>query len=465
MTFLFFVSSGIFIIFLRRIYFDSVFSMREKPANLLFLISSVFACILLNILSILLAGNHSLFKMIVTLLSNFAVNYLLSLFYVSKNIGYRIAMVFSFQTIMVLSESITGGLLIKAVSGAQYMNEQMLDSVISIFSSILSFLLIIIFSMIWKNKNKKIDFSQLLVSGITPLGSLLFIIFLPYQSIANLEKNNHVFFTFIILLILNFLNYFSLNNLLRRKELQEKVQNQEKQISFQTDKFNQLSNAYKSSKRITHEIKHRDQYLISCIQNKEYEKAEDELKKGISFHDTLFVDSTTHNLVIDTFISSYTSLAKEEGIHFQTEISTTKDSIPLSDYDLCILLGNLLDNCFHAADAWKDTCGSYEGFKIDCRIFSQDKFFTVHMKNPSLISFKKTPTTDSLSHGFGIINIKKIVKQHHGFYHQTDDGVIYATTISIPINNDKTPTPPRKYAENIGPERFPGHFIFHVWKE
>ena len=443
MTFLFFVSSGIFIIFLRRIYFDSVFSMREKPANLLFWISSVSACILLNILSVLLAGNHSLIKMIATLLSNFAINYLLSLFFVSKNIGYRTAMVFSFQTIMVLSESITGGLLVKTISDAPYMNEQMLDSVISVFSSILSFLLIIIFSMIWKKRNQKIVFSQLLVAGITPLGSLLFIIFLPYQAITNLEKSNHVYFTFIVLLVLNFLNYYSLNNLLRKRELQETVQNQEKQISFQTDKFNQLSNAYKNTRRIAHEIKHRDQYLISCIQSNEYGKAEDELKKGISF-DTLFMDSTTHNLVIDTFISSYAALASEEGIIFQNDIKATKGCIPVSDYDLCILLGNLLDNCFHAADKWKEITGSYNGFSITCRIFSQDKFFTIHLENPSILSMKKIPTTNSLSHGFGIVNVKNIIKRYSGFYHQTDDGVIYATTVSVPMTNDERPIPPQK---------------------
>lgn len=441
MTFLLFITSGVFIIFLRRIYFDSVFFTREKPTNLTFWTSSAFACILLNVLSVFLAGNHSLLKMIVTLSANLTVNYLLSLFFASKNIGYRIAMVFSFQAILALSESITGGLLIKAVSGAPYMNEQMLDSVISIFSSILSFLLIIIFSMIWKNKNKKIDFSQLLVTGITPLCSLLFIIFLPYQSIANLGKSNHVYFTFIMLLVLNFLNYFSLDNLIRKKELQDKVQSQEKQISFQTDKFNQLSNAYKSTKRIAHEVKHRDQYLISCIQNKEYAKVEEILKKGISFQDTLFMDSSTHNLVIDTFISSYTSLAKEEGILFQTKINTNKESIPLSDYDLCILLGNLLDNCFHAADVWKDTTGSYEGFLIHCKLISQNKFFVIHLENPSLLPLNKMPTHDTLSHGFGIANVKNIVKRHSGFYHQTDDGIIYATTISVPINNNIPASP------------------------
>lgn len=433
MHFILFIISGIFIIFIRKIYFGSVFTIRGRSTNLLFWICSALACIGLNMLSSFLAGNHSFAKMIIILLSDFGVSYLLSLFFSAKNIGYRILMVFCYQIVLILTETLTGGLMFTLIPDFSSITNKFQDSVISVFASIFSFLIICIFSLLWKKKNQNIMIPQLISTCITPLSSLLFILFLPYQSIIANEKSNHIYFTFLILIVLNFLNYYFLNNLLKKRELQEQVHNQECQLAFQTEKFDQLSNTYKNTKRIVHEIKHRDNYLASCLQNKEYAKVEEELNKGLPSIDSRFFEPTTHNLVIDTFISSYTALANEKGIVYHKDIKTTKDLIPVSDYDLCILLGNILDNSFHAADKWNEEFGSYEGFQIKCQIISQERFFVIHIENPSISTLHRKKTADTLTHGFGLVNVKKIINEYSGFYHQADDGTKYETTISIPL--------------------------------
>ena len=38
-------------------------------------------------------------------------------------------------------------------------------------------------------------------------------------------------------------------------------------------------------------------------------------------------------------------------------------------------------------------------------------------------------------HGYGIVNIQKIVNENRGFYHQDSENNIYETTISIPYKS------------------------------
>ena len=472
MYYLLFVFSGLFNIVTTRIYYNSVFSNRSRKASVLFWVAAVMLSIINNTLSIYLSGNYSLYKIILMISVNFISYLLLSFFFTTKSFAYRFLMSICLQVILSLAECITGGVLLNLFPILLDNNSMMQDSVVNIASAILSLLLISIFCLIWKKHNQKILLSQIFLICITPLCSLIFVMFLPYQAIADNGRENHIYITFIILLILNFLNYFFLDNLLRQRELQEMLRSQDSQIIYQTEKYNQLSNAYKGTRRIVHEIKHRDSFLISCMQNKDYKKAEDELKKGVSL-DAHFFNSSSHNLVIDTFISSYGAMANEKEITYQTEINIIKDNIPVADYDLCILLGNLLDNSFNAAEQWKTKTESYENFMILCKIFTQDKFFIIHVENTSISSLYQKQKKENLLHGFGIMNVRKIVEKYSGFYHQNDNSTIYETTISIPIIRDvngdiyreyiidkKYSTPPGKSSE-IGILRHFYHFFNH----
>ena len=452
MYYILLLTSGVFFIAIRKIYYYAVYNSKSQSIKTVFLLLSILASIFLNILTILTAGNYSLPKMIIMLSSNFLVDFLLSLFFSAKNIAYRIVTIICYEVILALSECFAGGLLLRTFS-IYVLNERIQDSIVCVLSSILSFLFICMFSLVWKRTNQKIIFAQMLITCVTPICSILFILFLPYQAFVSLGRENHIYLTFMILIILNCLNYFFLDNFLHQKELQDKLQSQEAQLSFQTEKFNQLSNAYKGVRRITHEIQHRDKYLITCMKNNDFKTVEKELSGSLSSFETRFFESSTHNLVIDTFVSSYTSMANEKRIPFQTEIKIDKSLIPLSDYDLCIILGNLFDNCFNAAENWNTKKSNYNDFYIKCHIATQDKFFVIHFENPSE-SEKEKKSKDVLKHGYGLINVKKMVKKYNGFYNQEENESTYSTTISIPItyrydnlspvdNSEQNTTPPR----------------------
>ncbi len=435
MYYILFIISGLFYIVIRKIYYYSVFDVRSKKSTTAFMILSVIASFLLNSITVLFSGNHSLSKMIIMFTSNLVIDFLLSFYFSAKNFGYRFAMIICYETILALSECFAGGILFKFLLNPFQNNKMIEDSVVTILSAIISFQLIGLFSLVWKNNHQKILFTQILITCVTPFCSILFILFLPYQAFVTNGRENHIFLSFAILIILNFLNYYLIILLLREKEMKDMMHNQDKQLSFQTEKYSQLSNSYKTLKRIVHEINHRDKYLASCVKNGEYDKVESTLKEGINNFESLYINKSSNNLVIDTFISSYKLTAIEKNISFKTDLKILKELITISNQDLCIILGNLLDNSFNAAEKWYKKNQSYEGFYVDCQLKTQEKFFIIYISNPS-VSNISSGKKDNLNHGYGLKNVKDAVNHYNGFYHQEDDGNAYSTTISIPINQN-----------------------------
>lgn len=433
MYYILFIISGLFFIVIRKIYYYSVFDVRSKGLTTVFLILSVIASVLLNFVTVLFSGNYSLSKMIIMFAFNFVIDFLLSFFFSTKNVGYRFAMIICYETILALSECFAGGILFKFLLNPFQNNKVIEDSVVNILSAIISFQLIGLLSLFWKNKQQRVLFSQVLITCVTPFCSILFILFLPYQAFITSGRENHIFISFAILIILNFSNYYLIIHLLREKEMMDTVCIQDAQLSFQTKKYSQLSSSYKSLKRIIHEINHRDKYLASCMKNREYDKVESSLKEGIKNFESMYINNSSNNLVIDTFISSYKLTAIEKKITFRIDLKILKELIPISDQDLCIILGNLLDNSFNAAEKWYKKNQSYEGFYVDCQLKTQEKFFIIHISNPS-VPYISSREKDNLNHGYGLRNVEDTVNRYNGFYHQEDDEILYSTTISIPIN-------------------------------
>lgn len=57
-----------------------------------------------------------------------------------------------------------------------------------------------------------------------------------------------------------------------------------------------------------------------------------------------FIKINTDNLVIDAFVISQLSLTEQEHIYYETDIHVNTELIPIDNYALYIILGNLLSN-------------------------------------------------------------------------------------------------------------------------
>jgi len=124
----------------------------------------------------------------------------------------------------------------------------------------------------------------------------------------------------------------------------------------------------------------------------------------------------------------------DEAMKYGIEIKTDLDIYfcPLKKNDLCVLLGNLLDN---AMEAVKDLPKGNRFILL--KMQSVNNMFLLEISNVYIGKRKRcngkyeTTKTDSSIHGLGIESCKIIVEQYDGLFEIEDDGEIFKVEVTI----------------------------------
>jgi len=138
--------------------------------------------------------------------------------------------------------------------------------------------------------------------------------------------------------------------------------------------------------------------------------------------------------VSDTSIDFILNCKTDEAMKYGIEIRTDLDIYfcPLGKNDLCILLGNLLDN---AMEAVKDLPKGNRF--IILKMQSVNNMFLLEISNVYIGKRKRcggkyeTTKTGSGIHGLGLESCKNIVKQYDGLFEIEDDGEIFKVEVTI----------------------------------
>ncbi len=121
-----------------------------------------------------------------------------------------------------------------------------------------------------------------------------------------------------------------------------------RQIDFQQEKYFQLGTAYKKTRSIVHDMKNHYFAISEMLKQQQTEQLDAYLHSAINDIEANYISVNSGNLVFDTFISSFEMLAKEKQFAFSQKITLQPTQIPVSDYDLCTIVGNMLDNASEA---------------------------------------------------------------------------------------------------------------------
>lgn len=139
-----------------------------------------------------------------------------------------------------------------------------------------------------------------------------------------------------------------------------------------------------------------------------------------------------NNLLISTLLNTKTPLAKEHNILYSSDLKIPS-TLPFNDVDLCVLIGNALDNAFDAAIS----CHSENSFvtttihyKMGCLYFhfSNSYSHTLYPDNKYYFRSTKQPFSE---HGFGLQSIKNIIKKYNGTIEISTENSIFSVKILI----------------------------------
>ncbi|MCM1222348.1 MAG: ATP-binding protein, partial [Lachnospiraceae bacterium] len=140
----------------------------------------------------------------------------------------------------------------------------------------------------------------------------------------------------------------------------------------------------------------------------------------------------TGNVMVDAILNSKLSVA--ERLHVRLNVKAViPEGLPMSDVELCAVLGNLLDNAVEACAALPEGerfIRVYIGkFKGQFYLSVQNSAGSVRKSGGIYLSTKG----NGENHGYGIFRIDRLVKKYGGYVNRQNEQGVFATEIMLRI--------------------------------
>lgn len=197
--------------------------------------------------------------------------------------------------------------------------------------------------------------------------------------------------------------------------------------------FGEIKLLYGEIRTWRHDYQHHMQALEGALANGKVTQAQAYIADYLSNFSIPKHYYTTQNVMLDALLSTKLMRAENAGIEVLTQIVLPKQ-LPISDTNLCALLGNLLDNSITA-------CEQVEPGRrfIELTILSMRENLCIKIRNATadkerhlgskITSTKKGPGL----HGIGLSSIDAIIQSAEGFCERHQENYEFMTTILLPM--------------------------------
>ena len=338
--------------------------------------------------------------------------YLLSLMHEAK-LSARIFAVASNMIFAMISELLGYGIMIWTMPGIA---EEYYPHCSLIIAILIEFILTVVIALIMKHRAGKAGLSDYMRLMVTPLVSIavLLAISIEYDT-DQPNASAGVCIAGVGLLVINLVVYYLFENIIEVNEIREKQRRMEQQFHYQEDKYRQASRSFKNISSVIHDTNKHLVYLGGCMENEDYAEAKRYIAYAAERLDRSYKRVNTGYLPVDALVSNALSGAEADNIGFKTDIRIEKDSVTIERYDLCVALGNLLDNALEACRKVKDPDDRY----IDVSIVTADGSLIINIKNSAEKAegdYLSSRKENKLFHGYGLSNIKAIAEKYGGVF-------------------------------------------------
>lgn len=195
--------------------------------------------------------------------------------------------------------------------------------------------------------------------------------------------------------------------------------------------YREVENMYKKMREWRHDYHNHMQALSAYLECENIEAAKvflQEINENLVTVDTVI---KTGNTMVDAILNSKISLMKSKDIAINAT-ARVPEKLKITDVDLCIVIGNLLDNAMEACE----------------RLEKDDRFARIYIsaKNNHLyMSFtnssgKKAEKIGGLfasskgrDHGIGLSRVDGIVKKYGGYVTRASEDGGFTTEVILPL--------------------------------
>lgn len=269
---------------------------------------------------------------------------------------------------------------------------------------------------------------------LVPFRYLIYFLAVPALSIVVIfgydGNSDNVYWSmfFSAILLLNLVVYHLMNLLAKSVKDQYREESLQEQIEMQKEKYEQLSLQFIKGNKLLHDVNKHFRQLQQYLDDNDIDTAQRYLQKTDLALVQVYGGIKTGNLVLDSLLSNAKTRMDELGGKIELNISIGNNKITMDDYDLVVILGNILDNALEAVAQQEDK----DSRKIKVEITCKNKHFTILVRN-SISPTKKIVEKNRWFHGLGRQNIEETVGRYSGYATFDKQKEVFETLIVIPI--------------------------------
>lgn len=207
-----------------------------------------------------------------------------------------------------------------------------------------------------------------------------------------------------------------------------------KQVEELSGHVHTIEALYSDIRGIRHDINNHIMVLGNLLDKGETEEAAKYLNDWQNGFPMPEINAKTGNPVTDIVISEKMCEAEEAGISF-TQKFHYPSSGKVESIDIGIILNNALSNAIRAASGSKDPY-------VEVKAWKNNNAYLIQVKNSFVGKLVLDPQTelpetskdDKESHGYGLMNMKRITEKYYGTIQleQREDMVIFTALLMIP---------------------------------
>lgn len=258
-------------------------------------------------------------------------------------------------------------------------------------------------------------------------------VFMAYDRLGGYGDKLLAAFTVLILLAITIFVYQIYGKLWENMELKRQNERYSYQIEMYLQQQKEREENEQELRRYRHDLKQKLVYLkgladvsrseeISRFLREEFEDTPDNMHPIIH----------TGNMVVDAMLNEKYQKAARSGIRFEMQIDVP-EQLPYRDNDLCVILGNLLDNACEAA-LHANQGENYINIRI---LFDRGNLILI-VENSfdgklnkawdgRLLSRKQ----DKKNHGIGLKSVRKITEKYNGDVFVENEGTVFRVKVIL----------------------------------
>ena len=240
-----------------------------------------------------------------------------------------------------------------------------------------------------------------------------------------------------LFLVTDILLYRTMVHTEQRVQLEVENQLLEKQLDAQLAHYSDLTAQYEQIRAMRHDIAHHLNTIHALLEAGNLQAASEYSEQLLPAQTYSSRLGACRNPVVDAFLYSRIQDAEHRGVPVQADVSLPVE-LPVSNTDLIVAFGNMLDNALEA-------CSGIPDAPITLRAHMDKGYLVIQESNPVCArqpQGKKPRRIPELERGVGFRVLSSLAAKYDGsFRHELEPGSDYAVTLMLRAAPAEVPSP------------------------